>query len=78
MDDVDKSVSTSLSGGGRDGSIKTPVAVGVEYELNGQVEEALIATPGSHGRAGSAVVVTAGALFTPKVQYSTAHVLEMF
>ncbi|CAN0139266.1 unnamed protein product, partial [Hapterophycus canaliculatus] len=57
-----------IEGGRRDSTLKTPAAIGVEYVLDGKVEEALVAAPGSHGRAGSAVVVTAGALFTPKVR----------
>eukprot|EP00903_Cladosiphon_okamuranus_P005497 g5478.t2 len=45
----------------------TPAAVGVEYMLDGKIESANIAAGGSQGRPGSAVVVTAGALHTPKL-----------
>lgn len=55
----------SLSEG--EGGRTVPAATGVEFMLDGKVEQANIAVPGSHGRAGSAVVVTAGALHTPKV-----------
>lgn len=58
-----KVASLSEEGGGR----KVPAAVGVEYLYLGKVKEARIAAPGSQGQVGSAVVVTAGALHTPKV-----------
>lgn len=56
--------------GGGDRDARAPAAVGVEYLLDGKVESAHISAPGSHGRPGSAVVVTAGALHTPKVRWS--------
>lgn len=51
-----------------DRSASSPAAVGVEYMLDGRLETTRIAAAGSHGREGSAVVVTAGALHTPKVR----------
>lgn len=51
-----------------EGGRKAPAAVGVEYLYLGKVKQARIAAPGSQGRAGSAVVMTAGALHTPKVR----------
>lgn len=56
-----------MTGGGSRAEL--PAAVGIEYVLDGKVQSAHISTPGSHGRAGSAVVVTAGALHTPKVRH---------
>ncbi|CBJ28002.1 choline dehydrogenase [Ectocarpus siliculosus] len=62
-DDGDTVASLSEGKGGR----TVPAATGVEFVLDGKVEQVNIAAPGSHGRAGSAVVVTAGALHTPKL-----------
>lgn len=55
--------------GGGEREARAPAAVGVEYMLDGEIESAHISAPGSHGRPGSAVVVTAGALHTPKVRH---------
>lgn len=62
-------------GGGAGGvrKVRAPAAVGVEYMLDGKIESAHISAPGSHGRPGSAVVVTAGALHTPKVRTPCCH-----
>ncbi len=61
--------------GGGSSRDEMPAAVGVEYVLDGKVELAHISTPGSHGRAGSAVVVAAGALHTPKVRHRFVYAL---
>lgn len=55
---------------------ETPAAVGVEYLADGKVQTARIAPSGSLGRAGSAVIVTAGALNTPKVVTSKGLIDE--
>lgn len=60
------SAHAKLSEEGKNGR-DIPAAIGVEYMLDGNLERASIAAAGSHGRAGSAVIVTAGALHTPKV-----------
>lgn len=44
-----------------------PAAIGVEYMLDGILERSHVSAPGSRGRPGSAVVISAGALHTPKV-----------
>lgn len=53
---------TSEIGGG-----DAPAAIGVEYMVDGNLERSHVSAPGSRGRPGAAVVVTAGALHTPKV-----------